>query len=481
MDARVGRRRFLTGAAAAAVVAFDPVSGWVSRAEAAPAGAIPVPDLDGELVSDPDSLAEAADDYGHIVHRTPTAVLRPGSVHDIVVVVRYAAKHGITVAMRGQGHSTFGQAQAKAGIVIDSRTLATIHEITPRGAVVDGGVTWLDLAKATIAHGLTPPVFTDYLGLSVGGTLSVGGIGGASSHHGLQVDNVVELQVVTGKGDLVTCSERTEKDLFHAVLGGLGQFGIIVRATVELIAAKTTARVYHLNYPDVATLTAAQRTALADGRFDYLEGSVAAGESGGWTFQLEGVVYYSAPGAPDDAAMLAGLPAPTSTEVSEVPYFDWLNRIYALVEQLKQLGLPSPWINLYLPDRATDGFVAAELAALTPADTGGGPILLYPIKSGVLTRPFVEVPGSPVVFLFAILRLASPPDEATVQRLLTANRAMYERARAKGGTLYPVSAVPMTPVDWARHYGADYPRFLAAKARFDPCRVLAPGQRIIPA
>lgn len=265
------------------------------------------------------------------------------------------------------------------------------------------------------------------------------------------------------------------------MLGGLGQFGIIVRATVKVIPAQTTARVYHLNYSDVATLTRAQKIALADGRFDYLEGSVNAVEGGGWSYQLEGVVYYTAPNAPDDAAKVHGLPAADSQDISEVSYFDWLNRIYALVEQLKALGLPSPWINLYLPDKATNAYVASTLANLTTADTGGGPILLYPIKTGLLTRPNVEVPDSPIAFLFAILRLATPPDDATVQRLVKANRALYEKARALGGTLYPVSAVPMSEIDWVRHFGRDYPRFVADKALFDPRRTLTPGQGIFPA
>ncbi|HEY7594178.1 MAG TPA: FAD-binding protein, partial [Actinophytocola sp.] len=129
MDSRLGRRAFLTGAAAAAVVAFDPGLGWVTKADASPRG-INVPGLDGELVVDEQSRAEAADDYGNIVHRTPIAVLRPGSAQDIVKMVRFANDNGLKVAMRGQGHSTFGQAQVHDGVVIDSRTLATIHSIS---------------------------------------------------------------------------------------------------------------------------------------------------------------------------------------------------------------------------------------------------------------------------------------------------------------------------------------------------------------
>ncbi|HEV2782804.1 MAG TPA: FAD-binding protein [Actinophytocola sp.] len=475
-SAGFGRRAFLTGAAAATVVAFDPVGlGWITEADAA--DGIEVPGLDGELVVDPEALAEAAEDYGQIVHRRPIAVLRPGSVRDILAMVRFANRHGIKVAMRGQGHSVFGQAQVLAGVVIDSRTLATIHAVSAAGAVVDAGVRWVDLIRAALARGLTPPVSTDYIGLSVGGTLSVGGIGGASSHHGLQVDNVRELEVVTGDGRLVRCSERDDAELFRAVLGGLGQFAIIVRATIRLAPAETTARVYRLSYPTVAALTAAQRIALADGRFDYLEGQVVPIEGGGWGFLLEGAVFFTPPAVPRDDEVLAGM-NPAATEIAELPYFGWLDRITAIVDQLRQLRLPNPWINLFLPGPATDALVAGALDGLTPADTGGGPILLYPVPRARLTRPFVVVPDSAVVFLFAILRMVSPPDDAVVQRLLRANRALYDRARAAGGTLYPVSALPMSPADWRAHLGAAYPRFARAKSRFDPRNVLTPGQGI---
>jgi len=475
---QISRRAVLAGAtatAAATVVAFDPANlGWLTSADAAP-GAIRVPDLDGELVVDEESRAEAADDYGHIVHRTPIAVLRPGSVRDIATIIRFANDHGLKVAMRGQGHSTYGQAQAGGGVVIDSRTLATIHRIGTGHAVVDAGVQWLDLIKATLAAGQTPPVATDYLGLSIGGTLSVGGIGGATSHYGLLVDNVLSLEVVTGTGEIVRCSPSVRPGLFHAVLGGLGQFAVIVRATVRLIPAATTARVYHLFYPDLASMTAAQRTALADRRFSYLEGQLAPTETG-WSYMLEGVMYYTPPAEPDDDALIADL-EPASTEIVDMPYFDWLNRIYDLVQQLMALRLPGPWINVFLPDEATDAYVTELLAETTPADAGGV-VLLYPVSSGLLGQPFVRVPDSPVVFLLALLRAVSPPDEAETQRLIAVNRSQYDRAVAVGGTHYPVGAIPLTEPDWKTHYGDQWPAFRAAKRKYDPRNVLTPGQTI---
>lgn len=477
MSRQVPRRSLLTGAAAAGVagvvVAFDPTGTWVTAASA-DSGAIRVPELDGELVLEPGP--EYAEDWGMIVHRAPRAVLRPGSVRDVQRMVRFANEQCLRVAMRGQGHSAFGQAQVEAGVVIDSRTLATVHRIDVAGAVVDAGVTWRDLVLASVEVGLTPPVSTDYLGLSVGGTLSVGGIGGASSHFGLQVDNVLALEVVTGDGRLVHCSPRDNADLFGSVLGGLGQFAIIVRATVRLVPAKRTARVYRLSYTDLATFTADQRMLLDDGRFDYLEGQVVPVEGGGWSYLLEAAAYYTAP-APGDSQLLRGL-RHGSAEIQELPYVDWLDRIYAIVEQLRALRLPNPWIDLFLPAERVEEYVTRVLAELTPADTGGGVILLYPVPTRLSTRPFVRVPRDEVMYLFSVLRMVIPPNDAEVARMLADNRVLYDRARAIGGFRYPIGSLVVDRADWADHYGDQYRAFRAAKNRYDPRHVLTPGQGI---
>ena len=480
------RRRVLSaGFAAALIVAFDPLGGvWVSEAAAAPPppGTIPVPDLDGQLVTDPAALATAADDFGHLVHRTPRAVLRPGSVQDVVRLLRFADRHRIPVAMRGQGHATNGQAQVTAGVVIDSTTLAQVHEIHPDRAVVDAGVTWFALAQWTLARGVTPPVFTDYLDLSIGGTLSAGGIGGTTQRYGLQVDTVLELEVVTGKGELLACSPTVRRPLFEAVLGGLGQYAVIVRATVGLVPAPAKARSYQLFYPDLGTYLADQRRCLADGRFSSLEGQAQPAAAGGWEFFVDAAVYYTGT-APDDAAVTRGLRHdPSRTVIVDQTFAAWIDRLRPTVEFLKSIGvwgLPHPWINLFLPASRTGDVVAATLAGLTVADTGQGPVLLYPFRTGLLHRPLVTVPAEPTAFLFALLRTTVPP--TTTQAQLVANRALYERARDAGGKQYPVGSVPAAPADWRDHYGATYPAVLAAKAAWDPHRILAPGQGIFAA
>lgn len=101
------------------------------------------PSFDSQLLTDGHSLAAAADDYGHMVHRQPSAVLKPGSVADVAEMVRFARRNGIKVAARGQGHSTQGQAQVEAGVVVDMSTLNAVREVNPADALVEGGARWI--------------------------------------------------------------------------------------------------------------------------------------------------------------------------------------------------------------------------------------------------------------------------------------------------------------------------------------------------
>jgi FAD/FMN-containing dehydrogenase len=412
----------------------------------------------------------------------PLAVLRPASVRDVVALVRYAHRHRIGVSVRGQGHSTDGQSQVQAGVVIDSRTLARIHEIRSDRAVVDAGVTWLELATATIARGLTPPVFTDYVELSVGGTLMAGGIGGTTQTYGMQVDTVLELEVVTGEGKLVRCSPARHRALFESVLGSLGQLAVVVRATVRLLPAPAAARGYQLFYTDLDTYLGDQRQLLAARRFSSLQGqAIRNAADTGWDFFVDAAAFHDGT-PPDDAVITRGLRFdPARTLVTDYSYLDWVNRLKPTVDFLKQIGawaLPHPWIDVFLPASRTRQVVADTLATLTLADTGQGPVLLYPFRPGLVRPPFVQLPRARVAFLFSLLRTTVPPADPLRQR--ADNRVLYERTRDAGGKRYPIGSVPLTAQDWVDHFGRDYPALVAAKAAWDPRRVLSPGQGIFP-
>jgi cytokinin dehydrogenase len=438
---------------------------------------ISLPELDGALLTDEATLTGCARDYARVVHRMPSAVLRPASVRDVVEALRFCRDQGLPVAARGRGHSTAGQAQVEGGLVIDMSTLQGIGPVQDGLVRVQGGATWRQVLSKTVPLGWSPPVLTGYTGLSVGGTLSMGGIGAASFRHGPQVDNVLTLQVVTGEGELRTCSSTERPELFSAVLGGVGQYGVIVEATLALTPVAPRARYHLLGYDDADAFFADLRTLTTRDRVDGVYGQIMPGVQEGWSYLLHAVEFFSS--MPSDSTLLAGLrSAPAARTVMEL---DALSFFTVVDEQLEALGLthlPRVWRDVFLPGSRIEAFVADALAELTPEELGpAGFVLVFPIQN--TTRPFaLRLPPEEQVVLFDICTSGSPEDPDYVPTQLDKARAMYGRARALGGTLYPIGSTPLTTEDWRIHYGPGYQALRTAKEDYDSANILTPGARI---
>lgn len=105
---------------------------------------------------------------GANVRRIPAAVLRPRSSQDVMKMLRFADAHRLHIAMRGQGHSQYGQALVQDGIAIDSTSLNAVTVEPPGLVYAQSGATWGDVTHATLAHGLSLPALRDTTSLSVG-------------------------------------------------------------------------------------------------------------------------------------------------------------------------------------------------------------------------------------------------------------------------------------------------------------------------
>lgn len=123
----------------------------------------------------------------------------------------------LTVAARGRGHSLQGQAQAYQGVVINMESLDRPSMYIENGEVpyvdVSGGELWINILHETLKYGLSPKSWTDYLHLTVGGTLSNAGISGQAFRHGPQINNVYQLEVVTGTFKEITFFELLQNFL----------------------------------------------------------------------------------------------------------------------------------------------------------------------------------------------------------------------------------------------------------------------------
>lgn len=493
---RRGMLGVLGSSGLALVAGFDPVARlWVRQVEAASCPSfVDAPPLDGALLLDAASREAVAKDKGNIAHETPCAVLRPGSVQDISKMILYCRRHRIKVAARGQGHTTFGQSLS-GGLVIENQSLATIHSIGPDGADVDAGVRWKDLLIASFAQGLTPPVLTGYTALSVGGTLSVGGISGRYNS-GAQVDHIRELEVVTGAGQIRRCSMRQNRDLFEAVLAGLGQCAVITRARVDLIPAKPMARLYNPTYTDNATFFRDMRTLLRRGELNECFNICFPAPGGtGFVYQIQAVSYFNPSNPPDNARLMRGLSVPAAAvPFRDMSYLDWELNVDVLIDFFRATfgwdALIKPWFDVWLPGRAAERYAGEVIPSLTPRDVGPlGFLLLFPLRRSKLTRPFFRLPDGGAddddggfVYLFDILTASAAPgpDPGFVSDMLARNRRLFEKARAVGGTRYPIGALNFSRYDWQRQYGELWEEFAERKRRFDPDNILTPGPGIFP-
>lgn len=478
----MNRRSFIAGVAGVSLVTgFDPLTRQWVDAEAGTATAEPLPALDGTVVR-----TGSRTDEGFIVERQPWAVLRPGSVDDVARMVLFCRRHGIRLAPQGAGHSMFGQSLVDNGLLVETRDLGTIHHIGTDHADVGAGVLWKDLITAAVARGTTPPVYTGFTALTVGGTLSAAGVG-VTPRKGVQIEWVRKLQVVTGRGQVVWCSADSDSELFHGVLAGMGQLGIITRAVVELEPAQQAVTQWTLQYTDPAVLFRDFQAVLDRGELEVVYGQVITTTDGPspWVFQLQLAKYHGRQERPDAAHLLRGLADDRAhLKVVEWGYLDFVLRIDAKIDGLKAQGkwdhVPHPWVDVFLPGEKAASFFADTFSRLEYDDLGAvGYSVVFAIKRSLVTRKYFAVPESDTdwIFLFDLLSAApaAGPNPEFVAAKLARNRAVYERARAIGGTLYPISAVRMRPADWARQYGPRYRDFAALKKRHDPARIMTPG------
>jgi cytokinin dehydrogenase len=461
----------------------------VSRSGPALSATRSYPRVAGTLTTAPEVLARFATDWGGLVTREPEAVLRPGSAEDVSAMIRYARASGLKIAMNGQSggnaagpesHSGYGQALVAGGIAIDAKGLSTIHSLGADSAWVDAGVTWAQLLDAALAQGTMFPAHTGYEHISVGGTASVGGIGPQATRYGFQVDTISEIEIVTGRGELVRASATERPDLFNAALGGGGQVGIITKARVRLVPAPTRATIFSLMYGDLDTFFADQEQLVRDDRFDATTAFLMRNaDNTARQFQLDAVAYHGASDPPDRKALLAGLHDDRgAAQVSDVPFRDYAFQLDPFEAAMRKADLwnqPHPYLDLFVPGSKVAEFAKGLLAELTPADIGGGVALLSAFGTSKATRPLCVLPDEPVVYLCDMFRM--PFAQADIPGMLAQNRRLYDLGVSLGAKRYLVGSIPgMTTQEWCQHFGSEWEGLVSAKRRYDPDMILAPGQ-----
>jgi FAD/FMN-containing dehydrogenase len=189
---------------------------------------VQIPEFRGALITleHPD-YDDARAVWNGTVDRRPRLIARCSGTADVAAAVRVARDRHLEIAIRGGGHNVAGTAVCDDGIVIDlSAMRAVTVDPAERIAHVQGGALWGDVDHETQAHGLaTTGGIVGHTG--VGGLSLGGGIGWLMRKHGLTVDNLMEAEVITAEGDIISVSADEHPDLFWALRGGGGNFGIV--------------------------------------------------------------------------------------------------------------------------------------------------------------------------------------------------------------------------------------------------------------
>lgn len=198
----------------------------VSQLRAALRGTLLRPDEEG--------YEETRRVWNGAIDRRPGLIARCAGTDDVVTAVRFARQHDLEVSVRGGGHSIAGHSVCDDGLMIDLSNMKAITvDPQARTATAAGGVLFGELDRATQAHGLaTTGGVISHTG--IGGLTLGGGLGHLMRKHGLTVDNLLAVDVVTSDGELRHVTEQSDSDLFWGLRGGGGNFGIATRFEYRL-------------------------------------------------------------------------------------------------------------------------------------------------------------------------------------------------------------------------------------------------------
>ncbi|HEX9786742.1 MAG TPA: FAD-binding oxidoreductase [Candidatus Binatia bacterium] len=184
--------------------------------------------IKGRVLSPNDaSYDEARQIWNAMIDRRPAAIVQAADSGDVAPAIKFARDNALEISIRGAGHNIAGNAVCDNGVMIDFSNMRNVRvDAEKKRAYVDPGVTLADLDEATQKHSLATPVginsTTGIAGLTLGG-----GFGWLTRKHGMSIDNLMSVNVVTADGKKLRASEKDNPDLFWAIRGGGGNFGAV--------------------------------------------------------------------------------------------------------------------------------------------------------------------------------------------------------------------------------------------------------------
>ena len=417
--------------------------------------------------------------WNGMIDRRPALIARCVSVADVQAALAYARAQGLPIAVRGGGHSASGLSTLEGGVVIDLRLMNEV-EVDPeaRTARAGGGTTWGRFDAATAAHGLATTggaISTT----GIGGLTLGGGVGWLMRKHGLACDNLIAAQVVTADGQVLTASADEHPDLFWALRGGGGNFGVVTSFTFRL-------------HP-LTEVTGGQLVHPADRAAEVLRFyREATGEASDDLSLFAGLM--TSPDGLPIAAMVLGHQGEADAAEAEIapirafgpPLADMVGRVpYTAQQTMIDEGFP-PGLQVYwkahfltgLDDAAIDILVDHFEQVTSPLSV----ILLENLGGAVGRIGEDETAFSyrSAPYNLAIIARWTEPDEA--DRHIAWARGLFDAMTPFSEGVYVNYLGAGDSRDRVRsaYGGQTYDRLAAIKATYDPDNVFAATQNILP-
>jgi FAD/FMN-containing dehydrogenase len=447
----------------------------------------PIPDFRGEQIAPTDGrYDEARSVFNAMVDRRPALIARCAGPDDVARAIAYARREGLPLAVRAGGHSVAGLSLNDGGVVVDVRPMADVTvDAQRRIARCGAGATWGEFDRRTQAFGLATTggriSTTGVAGLTLGG-----GSGWLERRYGLTCDNLEAIELVTAAGEIVRASEDENADLFWAMHGGGGNFGVVTAFEFRLhevgpmiyggvalfdpadgVTVARAFRDFHSPGPEEAGLALAYLAAPPEPFVpEEWQGRVMPGIAGMWV----------GPPEEGEAALreLLGVARPIVNVFGELPYVE----LQSMIDDPP--GKRNWWTAEYLaelPDAAVEAFCAFSEAM--PASFTQS--LLVPwggaVASGEAASPLMTRDAAWVVHPFCVWE-GEERDEEHISWGRRGREAMGPWAT--GGTY--LNFIGDEGPDRVRAaFGPAYDRLAAVKAAWDPENLFHGNQNIVPA
>jgi FAD/FMN-containing dehydrogenase len=419
--------------------------------------------------------------HNGMVDRRPAVIVRCRTTNDVIAALALARRAGLEVSIRGGGHNVAGRAVTDGGVMIDLAEMKGIA-IDPlqATATADGGVVWGELNDAAAEHGLAVTGGA-VSGTGIAGYTLGGGLGWLMARHGLASDNLLAVELVTAEGDVLHVDAASHADLFWALRGGGGNFGVATSFTYRLHPVQTIVGGLIAHPLDAAPdLLRFYRDAVADASDDLtvFAGLVHAPDGSG--AKLAALIVFHTGDAGEAERELAPFKtwgSPLMVDVGPMPY--------PVMNTLLDAGFPAGSLNYWLssftrglPDELID--VAVERFATVPSPLTG---ILLEHFHGAVTRVGVTetaVPHRDEGWNLLIPSVWTDPADSDAN--IAWSRETFAALRPHFGTGRWLNYLGDDQADDAIRaaYGPNYDRLREVKRRYDPDNVFHLNHNIAP-